>query len=163
MTSGATPPRFLQLADVAEILNTSTAQVYALVRRGELPAIKIGGRGQWRVETSELEAFIQRSYEETRSYRPDRPDRDQLRGDPPLLLELDLHEVGPHPTEAHPRRRPRVQMEAEVGAPVCQPVERRAEPEPGHDRPRRLGDRPWRQASGHSHGAQPDEPRPALR
>ena len=57
--------RFLQLADVAEILNTSSAQVYALVRRGELPAIKIGGRGQWRVESVELEAFIQRMYEQT--------------------------------------------------------------------------------------------------
>jgi excisionase family DNA binding protein len=68
MSSSSVPPRFLQLADVAEILNTSTAQVYALVRRGELPAIKIGGRGQWRVETSELEAFIQRSYQSTRSF-----------------------------------------------------------------------------------------------
>lgn len=73
MSAGATPPRFLQLADVAEILNTSTAQVYALVRRGELPAIKIGGRGQWRVETSELEAFIQRSYEQTRTFVRDHP------------------------------------------------------------------------------------------
>lgn len=72
MSAGATP-RFLQLADVAEILNTSTAQVYALVRRGELPAIKIGGRGQWRVETSELEAFIERSYEQTRSFVRDHP------------------------------------------------------------------------------------------
>jgi excisionase family DNA binding protein len=56
-------PRFLTLADVAEILATSTAQVYALVRRGELRAIKIGGRGQWRVETVELEAFIARMYD----------------------------------------------------------------------------------------------------
>jgi excisionase family DNA binding protein len=50
-------PRFLTLTDVAEVLNTSSAQVYALVRRKELKAIKIGGRGQWRVEDSELEAF----------------------------------------------------------------------------------------------------------
>ena len=61
-------PRFLQLADVAEILNTSSAQVYALVRSGELPAIKIGGRGQWRVEASELETYIQRMYEQTREF-----------------------------------------------------------------------------------------------
>ena len=58
-------PRFLTLPDVAEILATSTAQVYALVRRGELRALKIGGRGQWRVESVELEAFIQRMYEQT--------------------------------------------------------------------------------------------------
>lgn len=61
-------PRFLQLADVAEILNTSSAQVYSLVRSGELPAIKIGGRGQWRVEDSELEKYIQRMYAQTREF-----------------------------------------------------------------------------------------------
>lgn len=81
MSDGATPPRFLQLADVAEILNTSTAQVYALVRRGDLPAIKIGGRGQWRVETSELEAFIQRSYEQTRSFVREHPFTEVEQGD----------------------------------------------------------------------------------
>jgi excisionase family DNA binding protein len=59
-------PRFLQLADVAEILNISSAQALALVRSGELPAIKIGGRGVWRVEAVELEAYIQRRYDETR-------------------------------------------------------------------------------------------------
>lgn len=60
--------RFLQLSDVAEILNISASQAYALVRSGELPAIKIGGRGQWRVEATELEAYIQRCYEQTRSF-----------------------------------------------------------------------------------------------
>ena len=55
-SSGRVAPRFLTLTDVAEVLNTSSAQVYALVRRGDLVAIKIGGRGQWRVEASELEA-----------------------------------------------------------------------------------------------------------
>ena len=64
------PPgrRFLQLADVAEVLNISSAQVYALVRNGDLPAIKIGGRGQWRVEVSELEAYIARMYAQTRDF-----------------------------------------------------------------------------------------------
>jgi excisionase family DNA binding protein len=69
----APTPRFLQLADVAEILNTSSAQVYALVRRGDLPAIKIGGRGQWRVETSQLEAYIERAYAQTREFVEDHP------------------------------------------------------------------------------------------
>ncbi|HEY9472463.1 MAG TPA: helix-turn-helix domain-containing protein, partial [Mycobacteriales bacterium] len=32
--------RFLTLSDVAEILNISASQTYALVRSGELPAIK---------------------------------------------------------------------------------------------------------------------------
>jgi excisionase family DNA binding protein len=62
------PPRFLQLADVAEVLNISAAQVYALVRNGDLPAIKIGGRGQWRVESSQLEDYIARMYAETRDF-----------------------------------------------------------------------------------------------
>ena len=66
-------PRFLTLADVAEVLNTSSAQVYALVRRGELRAIKIGGRGQWRVEASELEEFIQRMYAQTRDFVDQHP------------------------------------------------------------------------------------------
>jgi excisionase family DNA binding protein len=61
-------PRFLTLADVAEVLNTSSAQVYALVRRGDLPAIKIGGRGQWRVEASQLEDYITRMYAQTRDF-----------------------------------------------------------------------------------------------
>jgi excisionase family DNA binding protein len=60
--------RFLQLADVAEVLNISSSQTYALVRSGELPAIKIGGRGQWRVERSQLESYIERMYAETRSF-----------------------------------------------------------------------------------------------
>ena len=60
------PPRFLTLADVTEILNISAAQAYALVRSGELPAIQIGGRLQWRVEATQLEAYIERMYAETR-------------------------------------------------------------------------------------------------
>ena len=66
-------PRFLTLADVAEALNTSSAQVYALVRRGDLPAIKIGGRGQWRVERVQLEDFIQRMYAQTRTFVDEHP------------------------------------------------------------------------------------------
>ena len=69
----ADPPRFLLLADVAEILNTSVAQVYALVRRGELPAIKLGGRGQWRVESEQLEDYIRSLYEETKEFVRNHP------------------------------------------------------------------------------------------
>jgi excisionase family DNA binding protein len=60
--------RFIQLSDVSEILNISSTQAYALVRSGELAAIKVGGRGQWRVETNELENYIQRMYSETKSF-----------------------------------------------------------------------------------------------
>ena len=67
-------PRFLTLDDVAEILNVSWSQVYALVRRKDLIAIQIGGRGQWRVEKDELERFIAKKYEEARAGTvPDEP------------------------------------------------------------------------------------------
>ena len=72
-------PRFLTLPDVAEILNTSVAQVYAMVRRGDLPAIKIGGRGQWRVSEADLEDYIAQQRVETRQVHrraPVRPCRD---------------------------------------------------------------------------------------
>ena len=36
-----------------------------MVRSGELPAIQVGGRGQWRVETQKLEEYIQKGYERT--------------------------------------------------------------------------------------------------
>ena len=91
-------PRFLQLADVAEVLNTSMAQVYALVRSGDLPAFKIGGRGQWRVETAELERFIARKYDETRELvRSTHP----AEGDAP---RADL--PGGDRSEPHPTRDP---------------------------------------------------------
>ena len=60
--------RFLLLTDVAEILNISVSQAYALVRNEELPAIKVGGRGQWRVERSQLESYIERAYADTRAF-----------------------------------------------------------------------------------------------
>jgi len=58
--------RFLTLADTAEVLAISVSQAYALVRSGELPAIKIGGNGHWRIERSMLEAYIEGKYEENR-------------------------------------------------------------------------------------------------
>ncbi|RIK17116.1 MAG: DNA-binding protein [Acidobacteria bacterium] len=59
-------PRFLTLTDVAETLNVSLSQVKALVRSGDLVGVKLGGRGVWRVENTELEAYIQRMYAQTR-------------------------------------------------------------------------------------------------
>ena len=35
-----------------------------MVRSGELPAIQVGGRNQWRVEVSALEDYIDRKYAE---------------------------------------------------------------------------------------------------
>lgn len=65
--------RFLTLSDVAAVLNISDSQTYALVRSGELPAIKIGGRGQWRVERDQLESYIARMYDQTKQFVADHP------------------------------------------------------------------------------------------
>lgn len=58
--------RFLTIADTAEVLNVSVTQAYSLVRSGELPAIRLGTRGQWRVEKDILESYIEAKYEESR-------------------------------------------------------------------------------------------------
>lgn len=58
--------RFLTVADTAEMLNVSVGQAYSLLRSGELPAIRIGARGQWRVERDVLESYIEAKYEEAR-------------------------------------------------------------------------------------------------
>jgi excisionase family DNA binding protein len=76
--------RFLTLADVAEVLNISASQTYALVRNGELDAIKIGGRGQWRVERDKLETYIQRMYDQTRRFVAEHP---YAEGEQPVAID----------------------------------------------------------------------------
>ena len=62
-------PRFMTLTDAAEELAVSQSQMYALVKSGDLPAIQVGGRGQWRVERVKLEEYIARMYEQTETQR----------------------------------------------------------------------------------------------
>lgn len=62
------PGRFLTVADTAELLNVSIGQAYALVRSGEIPAIRIGAGGRWRVERRVLETYIAAKYEESRRH-----------------------------------------------------------------------------------------------
>ena len=85
--------RFHTLDDVAEILNVSWSQAYALVRRKELIAIQIGGRGQWRVEKDELERFIQQKYAEARAGTPG-PDTDDRGTAAPPAGERIADEAG---------------------------------------------------------------------
>ncbi|MFF2273325.1 helix-turn-helix domain-containing protein [Agromyces sp. NPDC058136] len=58
--------RFLTIADAAEILAVDVATVDGLVRSGELPAIRVGTSGPWRIERAQLEVWIEMQYEETR-------------------------------------------------------------------------------------------------
>jgi len=71
-------PRFMKMEEVAEELATTVSQVYHMVRSGELPAIKIGGRGQWRIERAKLEDYIAQRYAETAEFVRTNPlvDRD---------------------------------------------------------------------------------------
>ena len=69
MNASSLPPgahRFITLVETAELLGISPRRASALVRSGELPAIRIGVRGPWRVDRAVLEAYIEALYEETR-------------------------------------------------------------------------------------------------
>jgi excisionase family DNA binding protein len=68
MSTPGVEPRFYRLEDVATILNVRVAQVYALVRSGDLPAVKLGGRGVWRVDRMQLESYIERLHTETKEW-----------------------------------------------------------------------------------------------
>lgn len=73
------PLRFLTLAQVAEELNTRHSTIRALIGSGELLAIQIGGRGQWRIERSRLEDYIAAAYTRAQS--------DIARGDIETMIE----------------------------------------------------------------------------
>lgn len=59
--------RFLTIADVAEQLQLSAQAVRALIKSGDLPAIQVGARKLWRIESSALDTYIERQYEATRT------------------------------------------------------------------------------------------------
>jgi excisionase family DNA binding protein len=69
----AVAPRFMTLEEVSTYLNISVPQAYALVRSHELPAIKLGGRGVWRVDKVELEAYLERLHRETKEWIKSHP------------------------------------------------------------------------------------------
>ena len=62
-------PRFISLSEAALILGTSDEQVETLVTSGELPAIRLGAEGPWRIDQLVLESYIGTLYEETRRHR----------------------------------------------------------------------------------------------
>nr|WP_221433079.1 helix-turn-helix domain-containing protein [Micrococcus endophyticus] len=55
------------MTDVAETLNISGQAARALIRSGELQAIQVGGRGQWRIEESWLQEYVDRQRQATRA------------------------------------------------------------------------------------------------
>lgn len=51
--------RLLTPTEVAERLNVAVAQVYTLLRGNELPGLKIGKRGVWRIDPSQLDEYVE--------------------------------------------------------------------------------------------------------
>lgn len=63
-----------KLEDVATYLSVSVPQVYALVRSGDLPTIKIGGRGVWRVDKGgKLDGYLERLEAQTAAWAKKHP------------------------------------------------------------------------------------------
>jgi prophage regulatory protein len=58
----AAAPRFLAVKTVADEIAISEAQVYTILRSGELPAIQVGPKKVWRVERVKLGEYIERQY-----------------------------------------------------------------------------------------------------
>ena len=58
--------RFLTIAEAAELLKVSAADVHELIDSGELQGFQVGKRGPWRLEHEILELFIAQQYEESR-------------------------------------------------------------------------------------------------
>jgi excisionase family DNA binding protein len=64
------PAPLLTPAEVAAVLNVTVTQVYTLMRSGDLPALKIGRKGVWRVSRETLEAYLAQLDAEARSRTP---------------------------------------------------------------------------------------------
>lgn len=65
MTEEPAKRRFLTIEQVAEELSVSTAQIRALLKSGDVRGIQVGGRGVWRIGTSDVEAYIEEAYGRT--------------------------------------------------------------------------------------------------
>jgi excisionase family DNA binding protein len=52
-------PRFMTPDEVADVLRVTVSQVYTLMRSGQLPAVKIGRRGIWRVSPAALAVYVE--------------------------------------------------------------------------------------------------------
>ena len=64
------PQPLLKPADVARVLNVTVTQVYTLMRSGDLPALKIGRKGVWRVSRDTLDEYLGQLEAEARTRGP---------------------------------------------------------------------------------------------
>lgn len=70
------PRLLLTYPEAAEVLSIGKSTLYALVRRGEIPAVKFGngkktGRGNTRFKLTDLEAFVDRKSRKVKSRQLD--------------------------------------------------------------------------------------------
>ncbi len=61
-----TAKRFLDLKQVSDELAVTKAQVYTILKNGDLPAIQVGPKKVWRIDRTKLEEYIERQYAATR-------------------------------------------------------------------------------------------------
>lgn len=61
--------RFLTLGEVADTLKVDPRVVRGLIASGELRGIRVGNRGQWRIETTEFQDYIDRQYQRATEQR----------------------------------------------------------------------------------------------
>ena len=57
--------RFLTIEQVAEELNVGQPLVRGLLMSGELRGMQVGGRGVWRIATTDVEDYIAQAYKTT--------------------------------------------------------------------------------------------------
>ena len=75
------PQRFLTLQQAGEELNVQRTTVMGLIKSGELPAIQVGGRGQWRIERNKLEEYITAAYQRARADLAQEGQADEVAGE----------------------------------------------------------------------------------
>lgn len=56
----APPTKMLTLAQIATVLDVTNPTARALVRSGQIVGFQVGGRGMWRVDPADLQAYIDR-------------------------------------------------------------------------------------------------------
>lgn len=65
MTDQPSQRRFLTIEQAAEELNVKQSLIRGLIKTGELRAIQIGGRGQWRIGRQDIEDYVTEAYRRT--------------------------------------------------------------------------------------------------
>lgn len=61
-------PRFITMKDLAKMFAVSERAATSLIKSGDIPAIQVGGRGVWRIETVKVEEYIARQYEAAKRF-----------------------------------------------------------------------------------------------